>query len=253
MTQTHETNRAAPMVELVNDAIRENPLAAGLIGAGLAWMLLGSTGFGRVAGVAKNAAGKAVSAAVDAGEGMAGGIQGAASKLGASARELASTVGHQAASIVPDIEAPSFDKPADAFKEAGNAVRSGVESAVTSGRQYGQVLQSRLSDSLERQPLLLGAIGLAIGAGVASAFATTELESQWFGEQGDAARNALKGVVDEAKDRALEVVSEVQEEASRQGLSLDAAKEAASAVAGKVKNVAGSAGEAVKKPVASTI
>ena len=45
--------------------------------------------------------------------------------------------------------------------------------------------QSSLADLLERQPLVLGAIGLAIGASVAGAFRTSELENEWVGDLSD--------------------------------------------------------------------
>ena len=38
---------------------------------------------------------------------------------------------------------------------------------------------------LERQPLVLGAIGLAIGAAVAGAFRTSDLENEWIGDLSD--------------------------------------------------------------------
>ena len=39
MSFKEEVNRASPMVDRVNDAIRDNPLAAGLIGVGGAVLL----------------------------------------------------------------------------------------------------------------------------------------------------------------------------------------------------------------------
>ena len=41
--------------------------------------------------------------------------------------------------------------------------------------------RSSLSNIFERQPLVLGAIGLAIGAAVAGAFETSEIENEWVG------------------------------------------------------------------------
>jgi hypothetical protein len=38
---------------------------------------------------------------------------------------------------------------------------------------------------LERQPLVLGAIGLAIGAAVAGAFRASDLENEWIGDLSD--------------------------------------------------------------------
>jgi hypothetical protein len=51
MNLKEEINRASPMVDRVNDAIRDNPLAAGLIGAGLAWMIFGTRGFATLGGL----------------------------------------------------------------------------------------------------------------------------------------------------------------------------------------------------------
>ena len=68
MSMKDEINRPDPCLDRVNAAIRDNPLAAGLIGAGVAWMLFGGTkGFGVMAGVAKGAAVKAGSAVAAAG------------------------------------------------------------------------------------------------------------------------------------------------------------------------------------------
>ena len=248
MNIREDLNRAAPMIDRLNDAIRENPLAAGLIGAGLAWMLLGAKGLGTVAGLAKDTAAGTISAAGTAGSAASAGLRSAGQAAAGAARGAASIVADKAASIVPDIDVPSTDRISDAAANATSALSEGVRSVVSAGGEYSLVVKSRLSQGLERQPLLLGAIGLAIGAGIASTFATTEVESEWIGERGAKAREAMTGALDEAKDRARVVLSEVQEEASRQGLTLETAKEAASSVAGKVRNVAESASEAAKKP-----
>jgi hypothetical protein len=253
MTIDDEIQKGSPVIDRVNAAIRENPLAAGLIGAGLAWMVFGTKGFGVIAGAARDATGKATSAAADAAASVTGGLREATTAATDAAREVASSVGEHAASIVPDINTSELDKATDALNRTGDAVREGVQSAVSSGRQYGQVLQTGLAQSLERQPLLLGAIGLVIGAGIASTFSSTEAERQLLGEKSAAARSALKDAANEVTDRARDVVSEVQQEASRQGLTLDTAKEAASAVAEKVKNVTASVKDQAEKPVASTI
>jgi hypothetical protein len=248
MNLKNEINRASPVVDRLNDAIRENPLAAGLIGAGLAWMLFGSKGIGAAAGLAKDAAVGTVSAAGSVGSVTADGLRSAGKAAASAARGAASTVADAAASLVPDIEAPDTAQLANSAANAASALSDGLKSVASAGGEYGQVLKSRLSEGLERQPLLLGAIGLAIGAGIASSFATTHAEKEWIGERGAKVREAMQGVLEDAKDRAQEVLSEVQAEASRQGLTVEAAKEAASSVAGRLRNVAGSASDAAKKP-----
>lgn len=250
-----ELDRAGPVVDRLNAAIRDNPLAAGLIGAGLAWMLMGGAkGFGAMAGAAKDAAGMAGSAAATAGGAVAGGVTKAASAtatgLKNAASDMANSMAGSVASLVPDI--PDTDKAIEAGAEAGATVGNRINSAAAAGREYGAAIQSRLSESLEKQPLLLGAIGLAIGAGIASTFATTAIESELMGEQGSAARQKLQGLAGDVTDRAKQIASDLKDEADRQGLTPDAAKSAAAGIGEKVKAVAGAGRESLTQRFAPT-
>ena len=248
-----ELDRAGPVVDRLNAAIRDNPLAAGLIGAGVAWMLMGGTkGFGVMAGAAKDAAGMAGSAAATAGNAVASGLTHAGSATAAGLKSAASDVAGSVASLVPDLSAPETDKAFQAVADAGATVGGRINSAAAAGREYGAVIQSRLSDSLEKQPLLLGAIGLAIGAGIASTFATTAVESELMGEQGTAAREKLQGLSDDVTDRAKQIATALKDEAERQGLTPDAAKSAAAGIGEKVKTIAGAGRDSVAQRFAPT-
>jgi hypothetical protein len=238
-----ELDRAAPVVDRLNDAIRDNPLAAGLIGAGLAWMLMGGAkGFGVIAGAAnsaaRGAAGVAASAATSAGSAVASGLTQAGSSTGAALKGGASEVADSVAPLVPDISVPNTGPAFEAIADAGTTVGNRINSVAAAGRQYGGAMHSRLSESLERQPLLLGAIGLAIGAGIASTFAATAIESELMGEQGSAAREKLQSLGDDVTDRAKQVATEMKDEATRQGLTPDAAKNATAVIGERLKAVA---------------
>lgn len=238
MTMNQE-DRAGPLVDRVHAAIRENPLAAGLIGAGIAWMLFGGAkGLGVMAGAVKGAAGKAGAAATRAGNSVATGLAKAGSTAGAGLKNAATDVSESVASIVPDLTVPDTDRAFEALSNAGVAVGDRLDSAATTGREYSAAIQSKLSGTFERQPLLVGAIGLAIGAGIASTFATTTVEQELMGEQGSAMRERLQDVADDAKDRAKQVVADVKEEAIQQGLTADAVKSAAVGIGEKLKTVA---------------
>ena len=242
MTMRDERNRAVPVIDGLNAAIRENPLAAGLIGAGVAWMLLGgSKGFGVMAGAAKGAVDKAGSTAIKASNLVASGMVKAGSNAAAGIKDAASEVTDAVASIVPDLSIPDTEGAYQAVADAKSAVGERINSAAEAGREYGAAIQSKVSESLERQPLLLGAIGLAIGASIASTFASTAVEREWMGEKSTAARAQLENLADDVKDRVWQAVSDVKEEADRQGLTTDAAAAAASGITDKVKNVAGAA------------
>ena len=52
--------------------------------------------------------------------------------------------------------------------------------------------QSSLTDLFDKQPLLLGAVGLAIGATVAGALASSRLEDEWVGNVSDSLKEDLK-------------------------------------------------------------
>jgi len=246
-----ELDRAGPVVDRLNAAIRDNPLAAGLIGAGLAWMLMGGAkGFGVMAGAAKDAVGMAGSAAATAGGAVAGGVAKAALATAAGLKSAATDVTGSVASLVPDI--PDTDKAIEASAEAGATVGNRINSAAAAGREYSAAIQSRLSESLEKQPLLLGAIGLAIGAGIASTFATTAVESELMGEQGSAARQKLQGLAGDVTDRAKQIASDLKDEAGRKGLTPDAAKSAAAGIGEKVRAVAGAGRESITQRFAPT-
>jgi hypothetical protein len=242
-----EREQSQAWLESLNAAIRENPLAAGVIGAGIAWMLLGTKPFAAAGRIAAGTAGGAASVAASAGRASASVLNQTASDIASSARSAAPAVVEQVASIIPDISTPEIGSLSDSISEtaarASAAAGDQLQSIAASGKHYGAIVQSRLSAGLERQPLLLGAIGAAIGAGLASAIATTPAENAWFGEKGEAAREGLRHLGEATRERAREVVSEVQTEVARQGLTADAAKDAVATIAGKVKTVATSAGK----------
>lgn len=246
MTMREEIDRAGPLVDRLNRAIRENPLAAGLIGAGVAWMLFGGTrGIGAAAGFATNVAARTGAAA--SATTAAGGLAQSGSNAAAAIKDAGSEVVGSVASLVPDVSLPDADKIVEAATHAQSAISEGFDSAVSKASDYTTTIRSRLSEGLESQPLLLGAIGLAIGAGIASTFATTAVESELMGAQGAAARDKLEDLAGDIKDRAGKVLSDVQEEAGRQGLTPERAKDAASDIGDKVKTLAGAGRDAVAK------
>src|SRR6185295_8691537 len=104
MTSSNDTTRGGPLTDRMNSAIRENPLAAGLIGVGVAWMLFGGPkGFGAVAsGI--SAAGRSVgSAANAAGTAVAGGLTSVGSAAARGLKDAGGQIADTIPSIVPDL------------------------------------------------------------------------------------------------------------------------------------------------------
>ena len=107
-------------------------------------------------------------------------------------------------------------------------------------------MKSRLAETFEQQPLLLGAVGLAIGAAIASSFATTRVESEWIGEQGAATRDTLKQAAKDATDRAWQAG---KDEAQKQNLTEQAGWDAAERLAEKAESVLKAGRESVQGAV----
>ena len=244
MSLETRNGREDGLVDTLNNAIRDNPLAAGLIGAGVCWMLFSKVkppALGGITEAVKSAA-DSVGAAASAGGSSVASAAGKASSHIAEAAGQVKEAASDALSKISPSDAPSI-------ADAGEAIRAGFQSSVDAGTRYGGAVQQTLSENLQRQPLLLGALGLAIGAGIASAFASTRIENELMGEQGSAARATLQKFAEETKDfaatRAREVLDAVKDEAQAKDLTPEAAKDAFQNLSKKAKDVAGAAGQAV--------
>jgi hypothetical protein len=59
------------------------------------------------------------------------------------------------------------------------------ESARRGAGHYGRRAQSGFAHMREEQPLVVGAIGLAVGAALGAALPKTETEDEWLGDTRD--------------------------------------------------------------------
>jgi hypothetical protein len=235
-------------VDQINQAIRDNPLAAGLIGVGLFMTFFGNAGLPKLAAKIPEAAKGAARAATDGISAGARSIADAAGAAGGRIGETAANMAEQAPSLVPgaDVDTGKLSERAgemaagvkESLVSGAGQVRERVTSAAQSGWDASAALRGQLGESLERQPLLLGAIGLAIGAGLASVLPATETERELMGEKASALR-------EEVTNRAGRVVEDVRQEATAQGFTQAAAKDALQDVARRARNVASSARDSV--------
>ena len=188
-------------IDVLTAATRENPLAAALIGGGALWLLIGSDKL-------KNAAGSVTSAAAPLAD-----LGGRAQKSAFSSWEDSYGSMRNRASRMQDEPSRGINETvrdvrtaaSDAMSGTADAISERFDEGVAGAREMfdrvGQALprketlrqaQSSLSDLLERQPLVLGAVGLAIGATVAGALAKSSLEDEWVGDLSDGLKADLK-------------------------------------------------------------
>lgn len=257
------------------DAVRDNPASAALIGMGVAWLFFGGSktslfaprkhdDYGhrdryrkdrddyemrfeaaRHAGQTSNRFGDLASGigsvANDAIEAVGSGVRQAGSGIASSASagvDAASQGYGAAASYAGDAASYIGSSAYDAGRAGSRVVRS----------QAGHVQQT-VGEFFENQPLALGVLGLALGAGLASLLPVTDVEQEYLGETSDelkAQARALAGEkLGEAKDLASTAFEEVAREAEAQGLT----KAKLGKVAADLKDRAGNVATAAKDSI----
>jgi hypothetical protein len=166
--------------------VRENPLALGLIGAGLAWLVLGSKS-GSDDRSSDERFGGRYSGASPVGHG-ADYDDSPAREASHLAGKVGSKVQHAAGSVK--------DYAGDAAHRMREAVDDSKDQVMRAVRPVAQ--------RLENQPLLLGSVAVVVGAVVGSALPRTKVENRLLGPQKHMLMEQAKSATREVRDRAVE-------------------------------------------------
>jgi hypothetical protein len=229
--------RSAQFLDSLNGAVRENPLAAGLIGMGLAWILLGRSGSVvrdtfRMARSAKRTIDTTLGAAADT-------VSGAVDQVGKAATGVSDT-------ITEGLQATG-SSISDAVEGAMKTSNHESETQSEFARHFPSLSSNRLADLMDRQPLALAAVGVAVGAAIASALPSDKHRRSPGGTAGDKVKGTLSAASGTIADKVGTVIEEATDEAVAQNLTPQAVKEAARAGAAKLKTVADAGLEALDK------
>jgi hypothetical protein len=110
--------------------------------------------------------------------------------------------------------------------------------------------QSNIADLMDRQPLVLGAIGLGVGAAMAAALPSTAVEADLVGQASADFQARTHEVTEEMTERAADVADNVTaaitKEAQAQGLTPDSLTRSARDVGQKVQNVVSQSAERLR-------
>jgi hypothetical protein len=220
MTDINE--KTADFVKDLGDAARRNPVSAALIGMGILWLFTGgksagragdlfrSTGLDRLPESAKDTLGN-VGSGLSSG---AGSVRDAASSSLATVREQGAATLDHAAEFARQIPEP--------------------------GAMF-ETARDNLTELFRAQPLALGAIGLAIGAGIAAALPSTDVENAYLGNVSETVRSRTAEIagqqIDKAASLATDVIDASAAEAREQGLTTDGARAAVKDITGRVGRV----------------
>jgi len=258
-------------------SLRDNPMAALLTGVGLAWLMAGSgkPRDGRdwedpdreYPSARRVPLSEGPTAGASAYEGSGGdgwpissyGMRDAEPEEGGMrerASEIAGQVGagvsdaveglRQRASDISHSAGEGLSRVGDTVHQAGGSLRHRAGAARGSVVETSQYMRHGLESVMEDQPLVAGAIAMALGAAIGGALPRSQAEDKMFGEQSDRAMETVRNLAKDqtAKvqatagavvDEALNVASEASAEL---GAKLPSGEEIVDAAENKVREAA---------------
>jgi ElaB/YqjD/DUF883 family membrane-anchored ribosome-binding protein len=193
--------------------VRDNPLPLTLVGAGLAWLMLGSGTSAR--GTSEQFEEIPRPRSMDREFG---------SSDDQSTGGLVDTVGQRTSEISSKAGA-YMDTARETIGSAGRRAREATNSL---SRQAGDIAtksKTATLDMIDKEPLLLAAFGVAVGTAIGVLLPRTDLEDDQLGPVSKNIRAKAEELMDEgvgqAKDLAAEAYQTLKEEADQQGLRSD--------------------------------
>jgi hypothetical protein len=204
----------------LGEQAKENPMPLAVIGLGLAWLMMGSS---------KNSPPEDSYAAPQrpypggsnyAEEGdytslkdkVTDKLQGAAHSMADAAGSTRDTLGRTASGTA--------DRMSSLATSAADRTSSLASNAADKASLYGRQVQQKYLDTLQSEPLILGAVALAVGLAVGAALPATEIEDRYIGGVRDDVVDKVHGFAEEhlqtAKDVATTAYTSVKDEIQHQ-------------------------------------
>jgi hypothetical protein len=237
------SQKTSGFVRDLGEAARQNPLSAALIGMGVLWLFTGGRTERAGEFVRHNGFDQIPDAADDA-------FKAAPSTFRSGADGVGERVG-PVKDALRNGGARAVDNATRLGRDYANTASEYVSSIPAAGAEMFGTLQSNLADVFRAQPLALGAIGLAIGAGIAGALPSSDLEAAYLGETSDVVKGNAAEFASEQATRATkvagDVIDAVTEEARGQGLTVEDAKSAVGDFSAKVGRVVDAAGKGISE------
>lgn len=235
------SQKTSGFVRDLGEAARQNPLSAALIGMGVLWLFTGGRTGDRAGQFVRRD--RIPDVANDA-------FEAARSTFKSGADAIGERVG-SAKDALRDGSAGVLDSATRLGRDYADTASEYVSSMPGASAEMFDTLRSNMTDVFRAQPLALGAIGLAIGAGIAAALPASEMESTYLGETSDTVKAKAAEFASEQTARATKVAGNVMdavtEEARRQGLTVEDAKSAVGDISARVGRVADVAGKTISE------
>jgi hypothetical protein len=201
------TASAGDFVRDLGEAIRANPVPVALIGMGLAWLFTGGRSSAKASfGWARDS----------------------------MTHFRSKDDGEPAPGLARSLDDPAGQSLGDRSAVAQNALGAATPPFLVSA-------QANLADLMRRQPLMLGAMGLAVGAGIAASLRPTAAEADLLREAStsvqERAREFAAAAVERTARVADDIAAAVGQEARAQDLTPDSIRRAAGETGRKVESL----------------
>ncbi len=201
----------------LKNQVRDNPLPIALVGAGLAWLMLGQG--------AASASPRAPAATTPLRRPDLWGSEGMNDDKQDGVTSGSGTTGGAVSDALHSLGS-TVDRGVKAGKDY---VAGAAEQVSQTGMNYGSAASEKASkaansaqDLLGREPIAVAALGIAIGAAIGSLLPHTAIEDQHMGQLGDKVRKNVADLADKGMEAAKEVAAEsyqtLKDEADRSGL-----------------------------------
>lgn len=212
--------------------VRDNPLALALVGSGLAWLMAGSPGGTSALPRRNPMAGNGSNQRPMAGSNTYGDpVHGAANR--GSEASYGDRIGEAAGAFADQFNdmtervGDMADGASDNVKRSMHVLKDSASESFNRASEASSAAADRvrtsLLDALDREPLVLGAIGVAVGAAIGAMLPPTRVERDYLGKASEAVRESASDLVSEGIEKARGAASDAytaaSDEADRQGLT----------------------------------
>jgi len=248
----------ADFAQNLGQAVRDNPIPVLLIGGGIAWLMLSGKQTTTAAsateprpGMRAQSPGYRQAPETGAGTPPGEGVQSHNFALADRALDVASAAREQVGAASEGLRTAASDIAGQAAEAAGSAYGSVADAASSVAAKVGATTtaalqrvtdlgrdareqatgmsasaQQRLSGLLQEQPLVLGALGVALGAAVGALLPSTSAENRLMGETRDALGSKVQEAVEEGYARVRDAAGDqLQRATTAAAETYDRAKE----------------------------
>ena len=148
----------------------------------------------------------------------AGGVSSRASGAFETAKERAARL-RESTSHLRDSTGRRISSASERASSGYYAAQERMRSAAYDARRWGdrnrRAVQESIEDALEEQPLVLGALALAVGAAVGGALPRTRAEDEWLGAESDRLKRAAREAAERQAEKAMAVAGAVVDESTK--------------------------------------